>query len=258
MDTPRIVLLVFVLIFLFVSPDSQRPSYSQQVDLHRQVIIEQQAIDLLNTTSYEDFDSRRNLWINLTGLRQEDGYAWDLLPQVQERAREQIRGIFNGIPPNGSPVSYSSLLKNDDEESYGISKNISRLWNKPHSVYKNVTGTVRGQWTRSNIDQALVRPVLNLSALTPDIAYSTKTYNRNITGDGGNLWVKLDEKSSELLVSEDGAVREIRAEMTIKDRDSSGDGWEMTLHGLHYPEQGRILLVTTSQRYLVNPQDDLV
>ena len=247
MDTPRILLLVFVLVFLFVSPDSQRPSQSQQFDRNRQLIVEQQAIDLLNATSYGDFNSSRNLWINATGLRQEDGYAWNLLPQVQERVREQIRGMFDGIPPHGS-ISDLSLPENKDEKSYSSSKNISSLWNNPHSFYKNVTGTVRGLWTFSNIGEASARPVLNLSVLSPHIAYSTKTYGRNITGYEGNLRVKLDEERSELMVSEAGAVRDIRAEMTIKDKESSGDGWEMTLHGLHYPEQGRIILVTTSQR----------
>ena len=246
MDTPRVLLLVLVLIFLFVSPDSQRPSQSQQTDLYRQIVNEQHALDLLNTTSYEAFDPTKNLWVNITGLRQEDGYAWSLLPHVQKRAREQVQGIFDRNPSTGS--YYSSLLNNnDDDDLYGHFQNLSGQRNT-HSIYKNITGTIRGQWTRSNIGQSFERPVLNLTALTPNIAYSTKVFNRNITGHEGKLGIRLDEKSSKLLQSDLGSVREIRAEMTIKDEGSSGDGWEMTLHGLHYPEQGGVILVTTSQK----------
>lgn len=244
MDTPRILVVVLVFFFLFISPESHRPSQSQQSNLHHRIVNEHKAISLLNITKYGTFDPGKNLWINITGLRQDDGYAWNVLSQVQERAREQVSRILGGIPSNSPSSSSNSPFRNENGPGlYGYFENISYI-----SVYQNVTGTIRGQWTRSGIEKPLVKPILNLSALTPDISYSTRQYNRNITGDEGKISIKLDQQSSRSLASEHGFVRGIRAEMVIKDKGSTGDGWEMTLHGLHYPEKGGIVLVTTSQK----------
>lgn len=244
MDTPRFLVVVLVLIFLFVSPESHRPSQSQQSDLLHRIVNEHKAISLLNITNYETFDPDKNLWINITGLRQDDGYAWDVLSQVQERAREQVSRILDGTPSNSLSSSSDSPLRNESgPELYSYSENTSYF-----SVYQNVTGTIQGQWIRSSIEKPLVKPVLNLSALTPDTSYSTRQYNRNITGDEGKISIKLDQQSSRSLASEHGFVRGVRADIVIKDEGSTGDGWEMTLHGLHYPEKGGIVLVTTSQK----------
>lgn len=251
MDTPRAVLLIIILIILFVFPDSPRTSsQSQQSDLDRQLSYERQAIKILDRTIYGSFSPVENRWINLTGLREEDSYAWDLLPSVHARAKEQIKTLTDGasIKTSSHYPAGSTIIKSNDGKAQNYPENKSDIWGPHHSVYQNVTGTVRGHWTRSRCAEGHSPPTMNLTTLTPYINYSNQKYSRNVTGSGGNLQIKLGEKDGELLESEAGSVQEIRAEMTIKDPGSSGDGWQMTLHGIHYPRQGGIVLSTTSQR----------
>jgi transmembrane E3 ubiquitin-protein ligase len=249
MDAPRIVLLIFLLLFLFASPDTQRPSLSQQRELEHLLADERQALDLLNSTQYGDFDAPEGCWINVTGLRQDDKYAWDLLPRVQERARKQQRDILAGSPllQDERSSTLPSIL-NDGEQSAEDANGTADAKFARGGCYENVTGIIRGHWVRSKVADNTTPPILNLTSLVPRITYSAQNYNRNITGRDGNLRIKLEEKGRNDLAHETGLARELRAEMTIKDESSSGDGWEMTLHGVHYPRQGGILLATTGQR----------
>lgn len=249
MDAPRIVLLIFLLLFLFASPDNQRPSISQQRELEYLLADEQQALDLLNSTQYGDFDATEGRWINVTGLRQDDNYAWDLLPRIQERARNQQRDILAGSPSlHDDRSSILPLILSNGEQSVEDGNGTTDTKLLRGGFYENVTGVIRGHWVRSKVADDTTPPILNLTSLVPRITYSTQHYNRNITGRDGKLRIKLEEKGRNDLAHDAGLVRELRAEMIIKDETSSGDGWEMTLHGVHYPRQGGILLATTGQR----------
>ena len=247
MDPLRFIIVVFVLIFIFLLPDTERPSRSQEHELNQLFAEQENAALLLNSTSYGALDAERNRWMNITGFRHEDGYAWPLLPHVQERAREQHRAIFDGPLLNSHDLPSTTDDAGELRESSNDSSIIGDLWGRRSSMYQNVTGIVHGQWTRSRIAMQLM-PLLNLTTLAPHVTYITKVYNRNITSQDGDLRIKLDEKSSVMLESEHGSVREVRAEMAIKDEASRGDGWEMTLHGVHFPQQGSIILTTTGQR----------
>ncbi|TVY59374.1 DSC E3 ubiquitin ligase complex subunit [Lachnellula suecica] len=44
-------------------------------------------------------------------------------------------------------------------------------------------------------------------------------------------------------------AREVAATVTIQDESSSGDGWEMRVHGVHWPKQGIMLMTTTSEKF---------
>ncbi|KAF6222327.1 hypothetical protein HO133_001413 [Letharia lupina] len=257
METPRFALVVFLLLFLFLSPDSQAPSLSQQRDIEHSILEERQALDFLNTSSYGGLDTKKNRWLNVTGLRQNDGYAWDLLLDVQERAKEQLQNIcnafeFTSIFQNASLPS--GKLANDGEKQNTVGRILSTMkpFYDPAPLYQNVTGIVRGHWTRSKIGESLVSPSLNLTALTPRIGYVSQNYNRNITGRSGDLRFHVHEGNDDnfkLGLEDDGLVRDVKATMTIKDESSSGDGWEMSLFGIHYPLQGGIILSTTSEKF---------
>lgn len=255
MDTPRVALVIFLLLFLFISPDSQAPSLSQQHDISHSILEERQALDILNTSSYGGLDAANNRWLNVTGLRQEDGYAWDLLPEVQKKAKEQLQNICNAF-------EFTSIFKNeslhpgkpeDSERQNTADKILSTMkpFYNPAPLYQNVTGIIRGEWTRSEIGEGLPSPSLNLSALTPRVGYVSNSYNRNITGRSGDLrfHIKGRNRDGFKLGFEDyGLVRDLEATMTIKDESSSGDGWEMGLFGVHYPLEGGIVLSTTSEK----------
>lgn len=256
MDAPRVALVVFLLLFLLISPDSQAPSLSQQRDIGTSILEERHALGLLNTSNYGDFDATNKRWLNVTGLRQNDGYAWDLLPDVQARARGQIQNICNAFIftsffqnaslPSGKPA-------NNGEGQVTVDEILSTMkpFYDPAPLYQNVTGIVHGQWTRSKIGEGLASPSLNLSALTPRIGYVSHNYNRNITGRSGDLRFHIHKghgDNSKLGSEDNGLVRDVKATMTIKDESSSGDGWEISLFGIHYPLQGGIILSTTSEK----------
>lgn len=239
MDGPRLIVLIFLLLMLLGSPDTQTPSPSQRRELDFQVTQERYALTTLSTSSYGDFDAAEHKWINVTGLRKEDGYAWELLPRVQERASQQASTLIGawhrsiGI----KPIRNSNATLTED----------SVLSHPP--FYHNVTGITHGYWTRSEIGKGSVAPVLNLTALVPNRAYSTDHYTRNITSSAGELHLRLDEKGSRFVELEDASAREITAEMTVEDDSSSGNGWQMTLHGIHHPRDGSIILATTGPRF---------
>ncbi|MCJ1360693.1 MAG: hypothetical protein MMC33_010702, partial [Icmadophila ericetorum] len=247
MDTPRIVLLVFLLIFLYTTPDNQRTTPAQQLELQYLIQEERLALDLLNTTHYGDLNAEENKWINVTGLREGDGYAWDLLPEVQEKAREQserVERYWDGINKSG----FGATTVGKEEKAPA---NVTTLQSNNVIVpfYQNVTGILRGEWVRSKIGSGRQAPELNLTALAPRVSYTSREYNRNITGHTGGLRVKLDEKNSEALWVDEDKVRELRAELTIEDETSSGDGWEIAMHGVHYPKSGSILLTTSGDKF---------
>lgn len=250
METPRLVFLIIVLIFLFVSPETRSPSFSQQYELEQHITEERYAVDLLNSSHYGDLDAEKYRWINVTGFREEDGYAWELLPSVQERAREISQKALDTKEFSLGHGGSAEFLLGPGYEGPERSQKTTSLTRVPAApaLYQNVTGIIRGQWARSKVADRHVPPTLNLTAIAPQISYVTQDFGRNVTGKGGNLRIRLDERDSDKLLSDQGLVREVSAEVTIKDDKSSGDGYEITLYGVHYPEDGSILLSTTSQK----------
>ena len=246
MDTPRIVLLIFLLIFLYTTPDNQRTTPAQQVELQHLILEERLALDLLNATRYGDFNRKEDRWINVTGLREGDGYAWDLLPEVQAKAREQSERVERYWEGISNPKSIATVGA-EGEKASANATNID-LKNTIVPFYQNVTGIVRGEWVRSSIGNGRQAPVLNLTALAPRVSYTSRDFNRNITGNTGGLRVRFDQKDSETLSVDGDLIRELRAELTIEDETSSGDGWEIALHGVHFPKSGSMLLTTSGDK----------
>ena len=147
-----------------------------------------------------------------------------------------------------------------------------RLGNDEYSglkgeVYDNITGIVTGQWVRYTEDlngQQLPRH-LNLSEISPgvDWAFRDEEYwIRNITGSEGSLMMRVEEKDGEeiedigepleqpeIAAWSGGRVREVAATITIQDETSSGDGWEMRVHGVHWSRQGVMIMTTTSDKF---------
>lgn len=255
MDTPRVVLLVFLLVFLFFAPDRQQSSPTQLLELQQLLLEERYALDSLNGSQYGDFDVANNKWVNMTGLRKIDGYAWDLLPQVQARAGEHLAAILGSWEQIEYNIPKSRGFGSRYEPVEAVDRGFLEVKNEGPKdnvipFYRNITGIINGEWIRSKVGSDHGSPILNLTALSPRLLYSTKEYRRNITGYGGDIRIKLEEKKSELLSVEHSSVRDIRAELVIKDGTSSGDGWEFALYGVHYPESGAVLLSTSSEKYI--------
>ena len=258
MDASRAVPLVIFLVFLLLTPETNRSSPRQQFQFGRVLERERHDLELLNATRYGDFDPLNDKWVNVTGLRQEDGYAWHLLPKVQARAREHLG---RAVEPWAGTTSlektvevaerYQSIEKADGFLSEGNTSTQIDWAALPVPFYRNITGILNGKWVRSDLEISRgLPPVLNVTALTPKKIYASKEYNRNITGAEGDLRIKLYEKKSISYNSSlwQSSVRQVKAEMTVEDETSKGDGWEITLYGVHFPESGSVLLSTSSDK----------
>ena len=253
MESSRLALVIFLLLFLFLSPDSG-PSLSHQRELASSILEEKHALYILNTSEYGGLDATNNRWLNVTGLRQDDGYAWKSLPKVQARVKEQLQAVLNGL---GSPSGEKTNSSGDAGsvplargKTIGDELSFTLPFAEPLPLYRNVSGIIHGRWTRSKIEDTVGSTTLNLSKTAPHNYYTSKSYNRNITGSDGDLRIQIKE-SNELNNNLNSTMdaSSVKAQVTIKDKTSSGDGWEATLYGVHYPQQGGIVLSTTSEKF---------
>ena len=246
MDAPRIVVLVLLLLILWASPETKTVSPSQQRQLDRFLIQERHDLAVLQRSGYGDLDAGQNKWVNVTGLREQDGYAWDLLPKVQERVRQQAETI-------SSAWHVSTGLENNDIADDRIStSNASFTAISPDQrtpLYHNLTSIVHGRWVRSKVATDSPAPRLNLTKLVPDVMYTTNHYSRNITGLEGELRIRIRDTEDEESSTSDTSLKQIIADVTVQDKSSSGDGWEMAMHGVHHLLDGSVVLVTTSRRF---------
>jgi transmembrane E3 ubiquitin-protein ligase len=242
MEGPRLVLLIVVFFFLFVSPDTKQPSPSQQKELGRRIEGLQQALSTLRNGSYGDFDPAEHRWLNSTGLRKEDGFNWRLLLAAQKAARIQLLQLFvksGGVTQKdleeGDPVAYESVA----QESLPL--------------YQNVSGDVRGKFLRRPVPKT--HSQVNLTALGLGETYVTDEFQRNVTESEGEIKIRLveDIHQHEVAVNDEAATqrtaRRISAEVAIITDSSPSNGWEMKLYGAHFLPTGSILLTTTSEKF---------
>ena len=244
---------------MLASPDGRKATLNQHSQLTRTINAENDALELLGRAKYGDFDPTNGKWMNVTGLRPEDGYAWELLPKVKARISTQTEDVLHASWIQNERMAHQKLETGVFGDRYLSVKNMDGLAEQDKSrkaqeipFYRNITGIVRGKWVRSDPSGRHIgdlHPLLNVSAIS-SVPYGLTGYSRNITGHNGHLTLKLDERVGDSVRLGQGHAREIGAEMTIQDdHTSSDDGWEATLHGIHYLEAGAVLLSTTSDKF---------
>ena len=129
LEAPRLVFLVVMLMFLYLSPDLPQSTPSQRREHGSKVNEAKEALAGLSNSTYEQFDPVHGRWLNLTGLREDDGYSWNLLPDVKEAARNEL-------------LSIQRLYGKDVPDTEGKSYEDARRVDMP--VYQNVSGSVQG------------------------------------------------------------------------------------------------------------------
>ena len=242
MEGPRLVLLILVFFFLFVSPDTRQPSPSQQKELGRRIEGLQQALDTLRNASYGDLDPTEHRWLNATGLREDDGFKWPLLPIAQKAARIQLLQLF---------AKSGAVTQNDLEE--GEPAAYQSVASESLPLYQNVSGDVRGKFLRRPVPKA--HSQVNLTALGLGNTYVTDEFQRNVTESEGEIRLRLveDIRSDEFVEKDEAGtqrtVRRVSADVAIFTDSSPGSGWEMKLYGTHFLPTGSILLTTTSEKF---------
>src|ERR1700712_863418 len=167
----RVITAIIITLLLFY-PDSSQVGYKAPQIETDVVETESRALDVLVNSNYGDFDPESNRWLNVTGLRESDGFAWKTLGRVKERAKEHI---------------YAALGREEGSRALESSK----IGNDPLPVYRNVSGFIRGTWVRSSLDNELIKPQLNLTAILPNTVYAGAGFRRNITGDQGQIYMRF-------------------------------------------------------------------
>lgn len=227
----------FLLVFYFLLSSQSRPPLPDENRLRqRELDREQRAIRLLNESQYGDFNPTADHWLPILGLRKNDTYAWDLLPKVQSRVKDQLQSALSG--------SGSNPLVGLEDSNTSSPLNLTKL---SLPVYRNATGKVRGDWVRRT-DIKRATP-LNITAIVEEHEYFTHDFGSNITGNEGTFYFNLEEGPGEELRIGDGFVREVRASLTAESDDFWGSTWYASLFGIHFPEFGGMILSTSSEKF---------
>lgn len=235
MADPRAVVVLVILLFIFFSPSpGQEPLVRVRSRLEHIVAAERHDLTILNQTRYGDFDPVQNRWLNFSGFREEQDFAWHALAAVKERARHQSAHALG-------PDNVARL----DSEDAG---------QPPLPLYQNVTGTTYGEWVRSSIQTSIVPPKLNMSEYAPSGPFGPipiRSFSKNVTARAGSLefWLEEADAQETLLWHGDKKVaRELKAQISVGDEDM-GESWDSRLFGVHFLETGNILLATTTEKF---------
>ncbi|KUJ22156.1 uncharacterized protein LY89DRAFT_681467 [Mollisia scopiformis] len=251
----RVLLIIILLFFLYTSPDQNvPPGFPSPHDYAAERAARaRHSLDILNSSRWQDFSPKgpttprgeASRYLNLTGFREEDDYAWDRLSAFQKRSREfsvEARGEGDGT---GNGLT--------------------------GEVFENVTGVVVGKWVRytDDLNGEQRQRNLNLTEIAPGIDWAFRDeeyWTRNITGNEGRLQIRIDERNVEgmsfdVMDKDVGSAekrpsswytdyaREVEASLIVQDETSSGDGWDMKVHGVHWPRNGVMIMTTTSEKF---------
>jgi len=248
----RVILIIILIFFLWTTPDQPAGLNSTHDYVAERITRTKHAIDVLNVTKWQDFSPKGGdkpagepaRYLNLTGFRAEDDYAWERLDAFKKRSLEYSQDA-------------KGRYRQGKDEGGSLAGNL----------YENVTGIVHGMWTRftADLNGEQRKRFMNLTETSPDIDWAFREeeyWRRNITGTEGKLVIRVDERRSkeadftssdvnpgETISPSVNLAREVEATVTIQDESSSGDGWDMKVHGVHWPKQGVIVLTTTSEKF---------
>jgi len=241
MPDPRAVVALIIVLFIVLSPsDTQQAPATQFRRSHFDAILQQEehSLNVLNTSRYGDFDPPNNRWLNISGFTNDTLYAWDAIDLVKARAKELI---------------VHTLGEEDARKVDGATDSADV------PLYTNLTGVIHGRWARSPVSTDLLSPRLNLSSYTTEGPFGRipiTGFERNLTGTGGSLKVRIGEADIEETLGrrtgtqgqEIRSTRSVSASIEVQSDDGDGSSWEMRALGVHFIETGTLLLTTTSSK----------
>jgi hypothetical protein len=229
---PRSFLFFIVLLLLINSPEPQQPTFNARARYEELVQREYDQLGILNSTHYGDFTAKKNKWLNMTGLRVDDGFAWDLLEPVKAKAKEHSERMLG--------EEWKRVLDGTLEDSH-----------HKIPVYRNLSGYVQGDWVRSPLSRVRHPSDMGNSSVNPESPFAQlMEYDRNLTGSSGTVRLHFTELEDKMRTDANKTISEISAKIVIGDDDSfGGNWWEFVVHGVHFLQSGTAVLTTTSDRY---------
>ncbi|KAK3069671.1 hypothetical protein LTR53_011815, partial [Teratosphaeriaceae sp. CCFEE 6253] len=234
-DRRGLVVPLVILAWIFLGPDPARQSqarFEQRPSYDDVIAQEERSLSVLQNSSYGDLNSPYGNVLNLTGLEDERGYAWNALPMVQERARERLQYALGDA---------GTRVLSGGADTAGLP-----------ALYSNVTGYAHGQWTRSKLEESIHVPQLNLSSYAPAGPFGPlepRPFGRNVTGPGGSVRLRFHERTPFDTDPVTGVanITGISVEMALQDAES-GDEHELQLYGIYNLQLGQVILTTTSDK----------
>ncbi|KAM3083813.1 hypothetical protein ACMFMG_002074 [Clarireedia jacksonii] len=281
------VIVLFLYIFSSnepnLPPNFESPRNYAEAQLNRS----RNAVGVLNATAWGDFapagQAEQRKWLNLTGFREGDGYRWERLGVFREKCDEmrkwagyrevgeqfQAGGVgIHGFYENatgvvrGKWVRYMGGLEGGKELRSRL--NLSTI---APGVDWAVKDTDMEGWGR-NVTGREGRMIVNLDeAEGKEMIYNkSRRYTPEQKAQSGvDDQVTKDEVELQGRDLNDGIerinlgldvnpatgvlVREISGSLNLRDESSNGEGYEMRLHGVHWPKEGSLLLTTTSDKF---------
>jgi len=257
------VLLIILLLWLLLGPDDPADAISIGDLASRRLATEFAALKVLNSSRWGDFTptidqgthqqekekveneekdgQERNKeggeveapgFLNLTGFRKEDNYAWEMLDEFRQGC---LRNSRHAMPSVGG----KGLWEGGQEEA----------------VWQNISGYVAGTWVKRDMPLLRTRISYDLDKIAPGITWSGKDggeWERNVTGREGRIKVRLHDKDSTKLLQGADVNQEVNqawVTVTMEDVEGSGTMWDTRMHGVHWRKQGALLLTTTSEKF---------
>lgn len=227
--SPGTLIVVVVLFILIFNPSSSTSSDFEQDFVDSVLTLHRANLNVTVSAAFDDFKTTPaggNVSIGLAGFKHEHGFYWNRLPAAQEQARSQL----------------GFALRNESGE-------VLMDADQGLLVYHNISGWVKGHWTRSDADALDSDTSINRTKFDQRVQESGRALTHNTTGDSGKLHISLKERpidpSAPFVSTELG---DVFARVTLEDESSSGDGWEFTLKGIHDHRFGNIILTTTSNK----------
>ncbi|KAH7068077.1 hypothetical protein BKA63DRAFT_478391 [Paraphoma chrysanthemicola] len=229
---PRSFLFFIILLLLINSPEPNQPTFNARARYEDLIDREWDQLGILNTTRYGDFNAKNGKWLNITGMREDDTFAWELLEPVKAKAKEQSERILGDDWRGALDGSFQ-----DDARKI--------------PVYKNLSGYVQGDWVRSPLSRVRHPEDMGNSSAVPESPFAQlMEYDRNITGGTGTVRLHITELENKMRTDDNRTISEISAKVVIEDDDSfGGNWWGFVAHGVHFLNSGTAVLTTTSDRY---------
>lgn len=240
-------LFVFAMLLWMMLPDSEDQAQSLILtDLAtRRLEGFRTAWEILRETQWGDFAPRladdvynsTGRYLNLTGFREEDGLAWEDLERFRRKGLDLSHWAFVA----GGGWGPWELGKGDP-------------------VWRNASGALRGDWVRKPGSVIRGYDSYNLSNSVPSMEWINDEvgWARNNTGDSGRMILMLEGNKTlhdyEQLSTDNsplsgGVIKNIKGTLMIEDTTGSGSNWDMRLWGNHWPQQGVIIMTTTSEKF---------
>ncbi|KAI1337534.1 hypothetical protein F5Y15DRAFT_390668 [Xylariaceae sp. FL0016] len=257
-DNARVFFLILVLFWFASSPDSGPGIISGPALVKTRLERQRFAHSVLNSTYWGDFaprlvddppdpendpeqneeivqdknegEEREYKYLNLTGFRREDNFAWEDLGRFKDKCELWSENAV-GRPESQLPV------------------------------WQNATGVVRGLFIRANGSSPRYHSSYNLTETAPGVTWNgiDNDWARNVTGKEGKMLLRIDDDAGantepevvdpRILGESEITAREVAVTVSVDDVEGTGTSWDMRLHGVHWPKQGSMLFTTTSEKY---------